>query len=558
VSKRAYSMSLCLLLCLTALLLAPRFAADAFAYADAAGVPTGDQEKAEIIDSCEDAPRAQGGKMIGYMVPCIAHTVKVSTIEFVAGMVDWLRPLLYTFLTLVVLFFGLRVLQQEPEIHKQGLLLLIKVTLVIAILDDVGSIASMDGAGTGSVLIGSAFDLLDESQEMILGSLNVANTFACNVEDFRGPNTPLVWASMDCLMGKLFGFVAGDSGERPNLLLQTSLIGLVGGFLMGGAWGVTIFFAIMGVLISMFLLIVRTVVTVLNSYFILCIMFVLLPLLLPLIFMRATTAYFDPLWKNILGAFLAPVILCGYTVIALLLYDKMLFANDSMVSRLFDFEVVKTALKPAEKVCDKPVTGDSSLRFDANTSPDMIRNSMAFWGNTVMPTLTGANDLCMGARAYKVNLEDFNAPMFKQGRESYTALFDDLIMLLVLSILINAGTAGTNALIRVLTAGSRSVSAAYQATAGEFDKAVQGGLDRGQAVAKDALQMKDGQGNAYRDAEGKLQASRSGSELTPEQFGSALQAGRGATRESISKSAAEAGNSSVANVLRGMAARRDK
>lgn len=416
-----------------------------------------------VIKRCKEIPEAQGGVLLGVIIPCITYTIEKTTQEFSREMIDWLRPLLYTFLTLVVVLFGVRMLQQEPNLEKQGFILLLKIALVVLVLDN-----------TPDYIVPSIYGVMNNSQSIVLGAID-ATSLTCNVDQYSGPNTPRVWATMDCVMGKLFGFTTGSTlgsaGEKtPNMLLATSMFGLLIGFFFGGAWGVVVFFGMLGVLISIFLLVIRTAMAFLSGYLVICIMLILLPLLLPLVFMRVTQTHFEAVQRNILASLLMPVIVTAYSMFALILYDKMLFAPDSIIQKIFNYDEVKDALQNSRKACDWQVTGDATaLRLEEN--PDEARIKRLFHpngplGNNIMQQLTGANDVCAKALIPNLNIRDMKSEEFKKGKASYEKIFYELLTLLILGYMIYLGMDNLENITLQLT-GAATISLGFNKLPGE-------------------------------------------------------------------------------------------
>jgi type IV secretory pathway VirB6-like protein len=502
---------------------------------------------------CDDVPSQRKGAILGYIVPCISYTIERSTIDLTQEVVGWLRPLLYAFMAFVIIIFGLKLLQQEPEVHKQGFILLIKVTIVAMVLNDLGGSETISGVRGESELIHGAFDILDETQSVIADVLisSPQSVYKCDFEKFGGSEVPGVWKVMDCVTGKLVGFVAGAEGDRPNLMIQAGIFGLLSGFLFGGIWGVTIFFAIIGVLLSLFKLVVRTVVSVLSSYLIICLMFVLMPLLLPLLFLRVTANYAEPVFKNILGAFIMPVIVIGYSVVAFSIYDQILFRDDSLLRKLTR-EAIAPALKPAEKLCDKQVLGDVTAQRSSDGTGNVnvdptLRDQIKSGINSIIPTLTGANDLCAGARAHTIDLKMINDPAFKTG-DVYGKLFSDLVKLMLIAYVLIKGGEALQVLVGTLTGGASGTRSA-------FTELVQPGeqvLDRAQAAAQREAN------NTFRDTKNEYGVEQKAASMSHQSYGEALSKGRDKASETAAKAISESRGSAMKSLIGQMTGNRNK
>ncbi len=393
------------------------------------------------------------GALLGKIVPCLTYTIEGATVRFAAEMVDRFRPLLYSFLAVVIVLFGVRVLQNEPKIYMHGFVLVFKLTIVLAVLNDLGGTRSInDVAGSGDI-IPAVYQIMTESQEIVVGAID-ATSIACDVDTYDNGQDIRLWSTLDCLMGKLFGYTVGTDGNG-SMLLASSIVGLLAGFAFGGGWGIVIFFAMVGVLFGIFMLVVRTVVIFISSYLLICLMLILAPLLMPLVFLRATERYFQAFWKNILGSFLTPIILTTYVMFALLIYDRMLFDSDSIVQRLFDWDVVVEAMDSTRMQSGAAITVknyDARLGDNANTpasQQQLMRSPML--QNLVMNTLSGA-----GVAGIKVPNLDISkmGDEFDRGKETIEGMFTELVSLCILAWLINQGLGVVTKLMPLLTAVS--------------------------------------------------------------------------------------------------------
>lgn len=413
---------------------------------------------------CSDLQNADGA-WIGKIVPCLVYTIEQSTISFTAQMVSVFKPLLFAFLTFVVVMFGLRALQGEPQIHKHGFLLLVKITIVAILLGDLGGTAAYDGSGAGGKLIPAVYNVMTESQAVVSGALSNTSfkNLKCEVSKYSGGNTPKVWELMDCIAGKMFGFVIGTGG-KADMVLTTSMLGLISGFLFGGAWGVVIFFGMLGVLVTLFMMIVRTVIGFISSYLMICVMLIISPLLMPLTFLRATTPYFESWWRIILAAFLTPIVITSYVMFALIIYDKMLFADDALVQVLFKYDNIKNALKESRPAGSCPTTGDYLSYKDKLTDAQVKAEqkkvySVPLMQQTVMTMLSGANDPCRNIKIPTFNLKEVtggkDAAAFQKERETYDKLFKELLKFFVLAFLVNEGLKSLSDIVTKLV-GKRS------------------------------------------------------------------------------------------------------
>jgi hypothetical protein len=481
----------CMWLAFALLCVAPLpYGSEAYADAKPEGMPV--ESNLQTVDKdgnvvkCADAVDANGmqlgkGALLGTIMPCLIYTVEKSTVRFTAEMVSTFRPLLYSFLAVVIVLFGVRVLQNEPQIHKQGFVLILKLTIVLALLNDLGGTHSISNVANSGTLIPAVYKIMNEAQSivMIKGFQLNSSSMACDVATYSTGHGVEVWSMMDCVVGKLFGITVGADG-KANMLLATSMIGLIVGFLFSGTWGIAVFFGMLGVLFGLFMLVLRTATIFISSYLLICLMLIISPLLMPLVFLKSTERYFEKFWKLILASFVMPIIVTSYVVISLLIYDKMLFEPSSMVQKIFKWDVVENALEPDKTPVSFTYTNNGvEHRLGDATGNDAARDKLmqtpTLW-NLMMPALSGGG--LFGIKVSSLNFEKLG-PQFEKGKESYKKIFEELVQLLVLAWLINQGLNQLSGIAQRL-AGSR---AALQAMQG-VDRLEKGAM----ASGKEALQ----------------------------------------------------------------------
>ncbi len=400
-------------------------------------------DRSGSIIHCSSVPGADG-VLLGAIVPCLIGTVQEGTIKVSAQVVDWLRPLFYVFLTLIVTLYGVRVLTGEPDIYKHGIVLGLKISLVALVVDSIPY-----------YWVPQIYAILSDAVTLIVSSVSGMGIH-CNVAEYSGSNTMPLWPMMDCVLGKLFGFTTG-SGGQPNMILYSSMFGLLSGFFFGGAWGVVVFFGLMGVLISVFLLVVRTAMSFLSGYLTLCVMMVLLPLILPLTLLRVTDQYVQKAIGVIMGGMLLPVLTAAYAMFALTLYDRMLFSDDSILNTLLDQSKMSQAWNDPKPGCSFGVVGKAAISRSDFQSPELIRKlKAAITQGQSMLTSDGSNvdDPCKNVKLPNLVLSQVNDPEFNKGRETIEKLFIKLVELLVLALLVKKGADEAEQLIPNLTGSS--------------------------------------------------------------------------------------------------------
>lgn len=194
--------------------------------------------------SCADIPEARGGFLLGRIIPCLTKTIETGASKFSRAMIAWLMPTFYAFLTFIIVIFGVQVLQNEGQLQARAFVLLLKIGFALTLL---AIIPGDETTGEGG-LIGLSYSIMAETQASVMSALGPDDTsMHCPMEHFGDANTPMIWAQMDCLLSKFYGFAVGapgpDGEAKPSMLLASSILGMLGGFFFSSTFGAALFFA---------------------------------------------------------------------------------------------------------------------------------------------------------------------------------------------------------------------------------------------------------------------------------------------------------------------------
>ena len=408
------------------------------------------------LGSCSNLPEAKGGLLLGRIMPCLIYSIIHTASDFEAKMIWLLEPLFWAFLVFVVTMFGVRVLQGEREIGVQAFVLTLKVTIAVGIL---AMIPYQINYGLFGVIDSGVQITLDALEPTTFGEL-------CNkdVAKYGDINTPRVWMQLDCILGKLFGFAIGtepnpDGSPKVNMLLHMSVVGLATGFFFGGTLGVAVFFAMIGTLWSIVMVVVRITFAYVNGYLIVCVGLIIAPLFLPLMFLRITTDYFERWWKMILGGIMLPIIVTAYSVLGFIMYDRLLFRQDSILQNLFSSTNVENALQHSSAPCDFNITSDPSFKGTPGTDDlaTIIKNP--FVQVFANPLLSGGSNLCGLISTPSFKISDVLGKDFQQGSAAFKKIFIEAFKLFVMAFLIGEGLKTVEGLVSML-ANSRAAASA--------------------------------------------------------------------------------------------------
>lgn len=416
------------------------------------------------------------GVLTGAIIPCIMYTVETTGKVYAEKFAAMMMPAVMAFLTLAITFFGLKLLQGEGQIGPKALLFLLKIAFVVGFLQLMPS------------LIAPVHSIMRESSEILAGVLAKPGKFSCDYAAYLKPGGELIWAQMDCVVGKLFGFMVADPTKEPNMLLAASGLGLLGGFLAGGTFGMFVFFALLGVLFTLFNFVVKTLLGYLNGFLIATLLIIISPLFLPLALLQPTAQYFDKWWKGIVAAMLMPVLITGYVVLALMLYDHVLLRDGSILKQIFDpdfmqqFQVMNNQRCVDSPVNSPTISAETSVA-SGNTS-DEARHALVS-ANPIFQTNTGQGGTC-----FEVNDIQMHADQLEE-------LFIQLMILIVVVAVVEEGFRVVQQSVRNIT-GSSMVSAALDAVS-SMEKKTEAAM---QGFKQGMYQAKDDQGRNIGDLRG--------------------------------------------------------
>lgn len=432
--------------------------------------------------ACSSLPEAKDGIFLGKIVPCILRTIETSAVSFSEQFIARMQPLFFAFLTFVIVMFGLKVLQNEGQIQAEAFKLLLKIGIAMSVL-----------AAIPTQLIPAAYGVMNEGQSIVMSTLGSDSSVQCDVSASQGTGTPLIWQQADCILGKLYGFTTGTgpNGEKtPNMLLASSIFGMLGGFFFGGSFGVALFFLCVGVLFNMFMLVARIVLSFVNAYLFIAIYMIIAPLFLPLMFLRVTNDYFVKWTNGIIAAIMLPTLIAAYVVLALGMYDAMLFSDNASIKKLFDYPTVAKGMDLPKQACDQQLTNEPNFRALATGQGESQLYNSPFLQNLLNPMLSGANNLCGGLKLPVFNITETDEK-FTSEKAAFTQLFFDMFKVLVMGWLLTRGFQSVQDVIRLMI-GSASVVNSLD-TGGTAEARLKEGINGAKSSFQESLQFKDKQ-----------------------------------------------------------------
>jgi len=253
-------------------------------------------------------------------------------------------------------------------------------------------------------------------------------------------------------------------------------------------------------------MVLNVVKSFLNGYLIACVMLIIAPLFMPLIFLKVTTDYFDKWWKAILGGIMLPIIVTAYSMFALQVYDEILFKPESKLKVLFSDDRMKGAVQHSTAKCDLNVTSDPAFKDDSKGADPLALNNALdklmknpFIQNFVMPTLTGGSNACALFNAPTIDITKVKADGFDNPKAVMTKIFRDSLQLFIMAFLISAGVNTVEGTMAHLTAGS-GLGARAMAARSETETKI--ATEFGNLQKNMAAELKKSDGTKLKDATG--------------------------------------------------------
>lgn len=408
---------------------------------------------------CSDFNDAEGA-LFGKIVPCLSNSIGLAARDMTRAMVDYFRPIFYAFLTLVIVLHGVTAAQGEGQIGPRTFLLLVKIAAVVAFVEALG------GYMPELVNVADAYAIMHGTEDIMAGALLPSEThrgFSCNWGEYMPSNRDghILWAEMDCALAKIMGFAAGSDGQ-PSMVLAASVLGMMTGFFFGGTFGIAVFFAAVGFLISLLSLVVRVGFAYMNAYMVVAMYVIISPIFIPLVLMRATTQYFQNWVKGLLGAMLTPVVVTAYSLFALLIFDKMLFQPNSMIQQLFNYSHIVDAQRSARTVSCGTIANDQVSRDKRTSASDPAYQQgggalAADMRDPLMAAMTGVTKCevqVTNLEVARAKLQGMTGDAALDEKRIFTQLMIDLAKMFILALIVTSGWKSVSQILLVLTGSS--------------------------------------------------------------------------------------------------------
>lgn len=327
------------------------------------------------------------GKLLAVIVPCIRDAVQDATERMTDEFDEYLKAPAVAFMTLVVTFFGLKMLINEGDLKKEGLMLLFKLAGVFLFMDNFGG------------FIPHVFGTINDGVDIVTGSLEWSlQNVKCNVGAYQGERP---WNFMDCILGELFGFA-------PGAVVGSALIGMLGAAVQSGQFGGMLFMGGTWVLWFILKLLIRATYTYLMALIVVAFLVVISPLIIPLLILNITFQYFEHWLRALMSCMIQPIVVMAYVTLCFSILDKIMFDDQIGLAK----NLTKEDIEKAQN--EKAGTNATSTPNDPASAYKKVGYDPKFLGNNASvnrsaPILSAAGNTNWQNELYSFDFRDKRA-----------------------------------------------------------------------------------------------------------------------------------------------------
>lgn len=279
-----------------------------------------------------------GNGLLERLVPCITDAMEQSTTKLANSISTYLFPVISIFVILVIIIYGAKIMSPEGNPRKTAIPVAMKIGFMLLFVQNFGGFIPAVHGGLKEIvdILANALEIRSQCEGASGGGGGGGGGAAAS-------GAGKLWTQMDCILGKLFGF----EGKDGNMKLIASIFGLAAGFFFGGSFGMIAFMGILGVLWAVLVFIYKATFAFLNGFLLASFAVIISPLFIPLFLLQVSTEYFQRWLQLFISAFLMPLLVVGYCIFALSIYNKILFES----------EHAKTIRKTMDKAFAEGITG---------------------------------------------------------------------------------------------------------------------------------------------------------------------------------------------------------
>lgn len=297
--------------------------------------------KYKIGNKQENCRGKHQGKLLAVIVPCIRDAVQDTTQQMTDQFDEYLKMPAVAFMTLVVTLFGVKMLINEGDLKKEGLMLLFKIAGVFLFMDNFGG------------FIPHVFGTIVDGVDIVTNSLQWSlQNVQCNVGAYQGERP---WNFMDCILGELMGFA-------PGAVVGSSLLGMLGSSLWSGQFGGMVFLGGTWVIWFILKLLIRATYTYLMALIVVAFLVIISPIIIPLLILNQTFQYFEHWLRSLMSCMIQPIVVMAYVTLCFSILDKVMFDQEIGLAKNLTKEDIERAQN------EKASTNSTSTPSDAATT----------------------------------------------------------------------------------------------------------------------------------------------------------------------------------------------
>lgn len=422
-----------------------------------------------------------GNGLLARIVPCISDAIEQSTYKLATAMSNYLFPAISIFVVLAIIIYGVKVMSPEGNPRRTAIPFVLKIAFILLFVQNFGGFIPAVHGGIKEVvdILANALTLSSQCPE---GSgIGGGGGIGAAVGSEK------IWTQMDCILGKLFGF----AGKDGNATLIASVFGLLAGFLFGGSFGIIAFMGVIGILWSILMFVFRAAFAFLNGFLLGSFAVIISPMFIPLLLMHRPAQYFRGWYDMLMSAFLMPLLVVGYCVFALSIYNKVLFES----------ERGETLRKTMEKTFAQSITGMrteclgtliNNFQFlvkggtkngGGGSADQLLKNDSV--QNPAVPQQSAGQGLCI-----KIPNIDLQKMMgnFKNKQDFFRKIFSEGISIFLLAWLLSTGL---QAIIPLAMVMARS-AATLMTPLSDIEKRMHSMMKNAEKKAHEAFSKEDG------------------------------------------------------------------
>jgi hypothetical protein len=259
------------------------------------------------------------GELTGKIVSCIQGTIIRAVVDpsnpsrgMLPEISDYMVPLVAIMMVFGIMVFGIRILGGEKDLKSKAISFLLRIGLVLFFSFNLGGFAlslfdftdELLCAVTQSSMDPSVFTVFSEQTTMPgIWPMQREITYTMTHTAQYGVCSP--WAAIDSFVGRIFGF-------GQNLLLSSSLIGLVSASIFSSTIGIMLFTVGLMAFLDIVFLILRLLFMYLTSVMLMAFMIILSPLIIPMALFYTRENYFTAWLRILILSVLLPVLMFSF------------------------------------------------------------------------------------------------------------------------------------------------------------------------------------------------------------------------------------------------------